>query len=77
MQNWLMAAWPAAARSTVSSVAAAPRGEMSWRATPWLPAKIATSGRATTGGTCPVQPASHSAISSSRPNDPLGFPLWA
>jgi hypothetical protein len=76
-QNWLIGAVPAAARATVSRVAAADRGETSRRATPWLPANTATSGRRTTGGTLPVQAASHSAKSSSRPSEPRGLPLSA
>ena len=53
-QNWLIGAVPAAARATVSRVAAADRGETSRRATPWLPANTATSGRRTTGATTTV-----------------------
>lgn len=69
-QIWLIAAPPAAKVSTICRLTSAGKAETPRSAMPWLPAKSATTGRATIGGDLLCHAAAHSAISSSRPREP-------
>ncbi len=71
--SWLIAAPPARKFATICTVTSAGKAETPRAVTPWLPAKIRTSGRSTCGRSVPCHPAIQAATSSSRPSDPAGF----